>query len=379
MKSIIPTTVSIEQLLAFIDKTLLHKYWKLTATAIILATTFIFTSPFFNFNYFDTSSWTLIEQQATDLLTPVYASEESHDAKKIFRLTVPFISSLLGINRVGIITLQMLLGVLIIYLLIDLIFKLTAKRTIAFCVGMLAASSYFCYSAFYDVFGRVDAFGYFFLILALWFRNPVAIGLSLFLGCFCDERVLVNSSFVFIFWLMASPKNDNPERLSFSKIHIAIIIAWGLYFLCRYILISNYGFHTASGGVGLDIMLQSRHYIPIAVFSTYGLLWIVILAAFGVLIMRRNWLLLSLLGVSIIISLTVSLLVQDINRSLAYSFPLLIIAICVLNKYIKYNTLYKNLVLLFAISCIVPIYNYDSKIHYQPNILIRLVEVLKNK
>jgi hypothetical protein len=366
-----------KSIFAKIDTNLNNKTWKLRTVLSGFILLFLFTSPFFNFQYVDTTSWQVIEQQAEHILIPVRAVSESHDAKMTFRLTVPALAWLLRLHRDGLIVLQFIVGFLILYLFVDVLHRDTNSRAVTFVANLIAVSCYFCFSAFYDVFGRVDAFAYLFLLLSVWFKNPLLIFISVFLGSFCDERALINSWFVLVYWQMQVIQPRLYSKYSLTANGMAVILAWVTYAVCRYVLIRLYNFPTETGGIGLSVFLESRHYIPIAVFSTYGMAWWVILAAFGILIVRKQWLLFAMLAAGLGASTIVALLVTDINRSLAYSFPILLISMGILCRNIEASELKKILIVLLLLSMIVPIYIYDSKLHYQPTIVVRLLEKLK--
>ncbi|MBC3786501.1 hypothetical protein [Spirosoma utsteinense] len=368
-----------------IEKLLTGPYWQLKVLVYCLVLIVLTTTPFFNLQYFSAanSSWNTLLIQASDLLVPYKGVPGSHDANKVFRLAVPVLIRLFNLTAMQVFISQVVCGLLILRIMVKVSYSALADKASTVFFMTAFVTCYSGYSAFYDVFGRIDAFGYLFILLSVYWRSPVLVFLFCFLTAWSDERGLINTLFTAVYWLYVGATNP---RVSISRFIIAVppinrqvvavLLSWAGYFCIRWLLSHYYGFQTQTAGVGASQFSISRQFIPLAIFSTYGLVWWLILVTLALIILRRDWLMIALIGAGIIANLGVVMMIADINRSLAYSLPLLVISLYQVGRGLPKAYVRKCLFILSLLSMIVPIYDFDSKLHYHPTFIIRLATLV---
>ncbi len=352
-------------------------YWQLKLLGLCLLLVFVQVTPFFNFQYFgEGSSWSTILGQADQLLVPVREAPGSHGANKVFRLTVPILAKLLGLNSVGLYVSQVLCGIALLSLLIRTAHRILNDRVATTLFMTAFTGCYASYSAFYDVFGRIDAFGYLLVLLSISGRNPVAIFGFCTLTAWADERGLINTFFTAVYWLYVSTDRTGVCLVKYPRLNacvVAVGLSWVGYFAGRWLLSHVYHFHTETSGVGLTEFSKARQYIPIGVFSTYGAVWLLLLLALVSMVNRKDWLLLSLVKIGVLANGTVILMITDINRSLAYTLPFVGLALAELSSRLTTKRLRELLFVTSVAALMIPIYDFDGHLHYHPNLVIRMV------
>lgn len=363
-----------------IDRLVAGPYWQGKLLLVCLVLIFVQVTPFFNFQYFgEGSSWSTIGQQADQLLVPVRGEPGSHGANKVFRLTVPVLAKLLSLNAIGLYAGQVLCGIALLYGLIRKASAILNDRVATTLFMTAFTACYVSYSAFYDVFGRVDAYGYLLILVSVSVRNPLAIFTCCTLTAWADERGLINTFFTAVYWLYVSDESNGVRFAKSPGLNtrvVAVGLSWIGYFALRWWLSREYGFHTETSGVGLGEFSKARQYIPIALFSTYGAVWLLLVGAVLSIADRRDWRLLGFIGVGAVVNLAVSLLITDINRSLSYTLPFAVLGLIELNRRLDGERMRKLLFVTGVVALLIPIYDFDSHLHYHPHILIRLATLL---
>jgi hypothetical protein len=140
------------------------------------------------------SNWSIIRSQARDPLSmsaDQLANQASHASKLAFRLTVPMIVRVLHIDWPGVLALQFCLGVALLFLAGKTALDLFGDRIVAVATIFGVSAIYAGKAAFLQLGGFFDAFAYFFLTLAIAFRNPVLIAIAVLAASFTDERAMV--------------------------------------------------------------------------------------------------------------------------------------------------------------------------------------------
>jgi hypothetical protein len=368
-------------IIIILEKLCSGPYWKIKILFICVSLIFITTTPFFNFRYFfEGSSWSTIIQQANNILIPFRGIPGSHDANKVYRLAIPLLTKIFHLNPYSLFILQIISGLSIIYLLIEIVYDVLKDRvnTVLFLVSL--SGCYISYSPFYDVFGRVDAFGYLFILLSVFVRRPFLVFIFCFFTAWCDERGLINTFFTLIYWIYTNANKTSEKKISLRDIAgehtYAVVLSWMGYFFVRWILSYYFHFHTETSGVGLTEFSISRQFIPISIFSTYGSVWLIMIVSVLFFILKREWILLGLILIGLIPNLVVILMITDINRSLCYTIPFLIISLSEIHKRMNNKQIHKFLFIIGALSLVIPIYDFDGHLHYHPNIFIRIATII---
>jgi hypothetical protein len=113
--------------------------------------------------------------------------------------------------------------------------------------------------------------------------------------------------------------------------------------------------------VGLGVLLNQINNIPIGIWSALEGLWLLVIMGGALLYRNKRYIeLLKYTGICSLI-LVLGLSVVDITRSVVYIFPMVFIALQLLNKYSEKATLHKLLWYALILCFIYPAYYTGGK------------------
>ena len=189
-------------LTGFIERKLDDRFWlwKLTLFCAILSWC-LAIPPYTVIDISD--AWKFIAVQAQDILHPTNLEVYIRRENMVMRWVLPLMYILTGHSIVLILIIQALLGCVFLYLFLREVFRQTNDRVLTAFFG-LALSNMFVFSWFFvDVTGYGDGYAYFFLMLALLTRNPFLLFGFLQIAFFTDERALVGTGYIILWWATA--------------------------------------------------------------------------------------------------------------------------------------------------------------------------------
>lgn len=336
-----------------------NQYWLLLSALLLVAVAMFFSFP--SYGDMNAKEWEpLFEKAANPFANGSYA-DGTHAAKLSFRLVLPLVVHYLHLNITGVLILLGIVGMLNLYLVLKLAHNILQDRQQAFIVGLCSALIYFGKCSFTELRGTMfDGLAICFLLSAMLSRYYLATAIFIFLSAWCDERGLIASALVWLYFVI---KNDEPVffKKIFSKQLLSIYLAWIGYIAVRYVLSTTYGLHTDAKGVGLGVLLNQINNIPIGIWSALEGLWLLVIMG-GVLLYnhKRYMELLKYIGISSLI-LILGLSVVDITRSVVYIFPVVFIALHLINKYSEKEMLHKLLWYALILCFIYPAYYTGGK------------------
>ncbi|GAB3180455.1 hypothetical protein [Telluribacter humicola] len=306
-------------------------------------------------------AWAFVKIQAQDILHPygyeVYIRREN----MVMRWVLPLLSYLTGHNVIFIVVIQGLLGCAFLYLMAREVFQQTADKVVT-AFFALALSNMFVFSWFLvDMAGYGDGFAYFFLLLALFVRNPFLLFVCLQLAFFTDERAIVAGGYVILWWmartLVAQKEASTLESVAKSAFIPAtwvVISAWILYFIFRrYIMSTYFSFHEYTTE-GTPVLFADDHRAGLgnSLWTSFEGAWLLLGAAGYVLYKaQQRWLLVALLT-GFLVLITTGIFVHDIDRAYGYGFPFLLISSLVLAKMVPLPE-YRKLLFVMALICVI--------------------------
>ncbi|HEV7348503.1 hypothetical protein [Telluribacter sp.] len=345
------------------------RFWQLKLSLVLFGFVLLTTYP----NYLDIlidpaprTTFSYFFDKVASPLSPVTGVQEiTHGAKIAFRLTVPLLAKLMNIgftatgkDLVLVFLLQSLLLFPFLLMLIRLLNRYMDSVSTVLLVGA-CASTYIAKAFFWDYHCWFDGYAYFFLLGGMFFRPRWLVFTSLLLACWTDERAVIALGGIYLFhclrerdFELSSFKELLPQRPLFHT--SAIVLLVGItYVLGRWSLGYFYGLNTPAGenvGVSLSLMpFQIKHRL-IGLLFTFEGLWIVFALAILVLREQRNRFLSNMFLLGMFLHALVAYSVYDISRSLAYAFPLVIIAAILFSKYYAHNK--KQIMMLVMLSCV---------------------------
>ncbi|WP_439613234.1 hypothetical protein [Reyranella sp.] len=271
--------------------------------------------------------WPVLERQAANPLATVgdqFKDHALHDAKLAFRLTLPLTMKVLHIDWRGLLAIQYGLGILMLLLVGKIAMDLFRDRIVALASVFGVASIYAGKAAFLQLGGMGDAFAFAFLTVAVAFRNPAVIFAAVIAACFTDERAVIVSPLLVVYWAMRDSDGHKPDWFNLQTITVAasILVAG----IIRLVLMFGYGLHIPIGAgndVGLSVLPINLPNLQYELPHVLAGLWLWPLIACILLVRNRWWFsLLAIVGVTGAI-VAASFMVLDVDRSLAYTLPLI--------------------------------------------------------
>ena len=304
--------------------------------------------------------WDDIIKQGADPFTPQNYQPGTHEANQTFRLTLPLLSRLLRLNVATFYLFQVLFGFYFLWLVAGFVFQILKNKvlTFYFLTGFTAIYTGACF--FINYFGHGDVFPFCFLVLALLAKQPVLMFIFLQLAFWCDERALINASFIGLWcvWPLIE-KVRTEKKITFRQIPVSVyvlIMSAVVYVVLRKWL--EIGLHLS---IGHDAALSINSFFwSISTFGDkitrgYEGLWLVIIAAVVVLILAKKWGQFALFFGAWLLNVFITTLVADGTRALSFGFIGLLLAVQILKDYIPSYQLKYLLIASALISLMLPI------------------------
>lgn len=253
----------------------------------------------------------------------------SNFAKREFRLLVPLLAKLLGLNFYTIFIFSFLMNAIFIYFFALVLEKNKFDRASNLWLTLGFSFTFLGKCGFSDpMFGHFDVFAYTLILIAYISPNKIKL-LLYFLAFWVDERVIIS---IFFQFLIDLNKFDKKIVLILKYSVVIILVA-----ICRFLLFFKFNLFIPVGDhadVGLNVLYNNfENNFILGLFSSFEFGWLFIIHYCLESLKKKR-------GVSYIIVFSIffatisSCLVGDISRSSSYLLPIFIY--CIL--YFKGNT-----------------------------------------
>lgn len=316
-----------------------HSFWILVFTAIALSLFFAFPSYDVAYTQEMYENWAAIVMQSKAPLNSVEYDGSSHQANLAFRLTPVLIAGLFGIDTItGFLILQFVSFIFLFWVIARLLRKLNEDPVVYYLLTLSISFMFVGNVLCSDYRGFFDVMAYLFLTASLMFRNAFAIFIALLFAYFSDERALIASGLVFLFFLLED--KPLPENISlkhffyFSPKLLTVVLSWGFYFSIRLLLGYFFGLKTNSEVLVDYLFTQTVHQInlfPFGVWTGLEGFWVLVLLSFVVLIQRNCWIFIGFYTLALMVVIFISIWVFDITRSMAYLLPSVFVSLRLLS------------------------------------------------
>lgn len=314
-----------------------HRLWLAWGVALAIALSLFISFPRISF-FLGTDAqivnfWPVLERQAADPLATSgqqYQDHALHDAKLAFRLTLPLTMKVLHIDWRGLLAIQFGLGILMLALVGKIAMDLFGDRIVALASVFGVASIYAGKAAFLQLGGMGDAYAFAFLTVAVAFRSPPVIAAAVIAACFTDERAVIVSPLLVVYWAMRHSDGRRPDWFNLQTFTVAgaILVAG----VIRLVLMFGYGLHIPIGAgkdVGFSVLPLNLPNVQYELPHVLAGLWLWPLVACIILVRNRWWFsLLAIAGVTGAI-VAASFMVLDVDRSLAYTLPVVFVSMAI--------------------------------------------------
>jgi hypothetical protein len=305
-----------------------------------------------------------VERQIINPLTVVrssdrqwrfYAYVDGNIVNRQFRLTMPVLGHFLSLNVDQLILLQVVIGFFLIAFIILLTTSITGDKVMGILFALGFGFTYLGKACFIDIRPYFDGVAYFLLLAAMFSKKPLLIGVSIFLAAFTDERALIASGLVFLWWRLQSKEGYQrlPDFLKFDSFSIAIIIAWIAYISARIILLRNFHFTThlpALSGPG-SVLKYNYKIFAFGILTGIKWFWIFVLAGLLWLIKSGTYVFLFFFILNLLFILLPAFLITDITKSVTYIFPAVFICLSLFVKSLESQNNLRYFSLIVVILC----------------------------
>jgi len=294
--------------------------------------------------------------------------EGDHFMKRELRISPYLLGKIFHINAVKLFYLQSLSLIAFIWFFFSTVKKLMQKdASIAFWSVLAMLFTYAGHSFNYDTL-FYDSFAYLGLMLVIYFYDKkISIPILIF-SFFVDERAVIPSLVLPIYFILNNHEFSKiPTRfrevsrllISKNKSFYYVAISVSAYIMIRTILYVQFDLKTPVGSnSGVSIGFALRHgmnmvyaiYYALKIFLIFPMLAICALA-----VKKHYWLAISLFLI-FVACLLVSTSVEDVTRSMSFSFILIFITFKLAYEFKETRALKHLLYLMFIIHLITPTY-----------------------
>jgi hypothetical protein len=312
------------------------------------------------------SSWDIQETQFREPLTPRIYDPQHHEAKSAFRLTVPVVAHILGLQRTGALVLSFCSGVLFLFLAASITHRETRDRVAASLTSLGLAGTFVGACGFVDHRGMFDSVAIALLAASMWVEAPLAIFGFVLASAFTDERAFIASPLVMLWHAARLGPMKNDIRASHAKQArcFAVVAMLPAYAIIRIYLGYRYGLKSSATAVGFHTLALQLHALPLAFWTALEGFWLLVAAACGILVARRQRIFLVLFTGAITAVLMVAFCVEDLTRSAIYVVPAVFVAVAVVAGSESRQTVRRLVLVCAAASILAPTYYVARVVPY---------------
>lgn len=294
--------------------------------------------------------------------------EGDHFMKRELRISPYLVGKIFHLNALKLFYLQSLSLIAFIWIFFNTVKKLMHNdASIAFWSVLAMLFTYVGHSFNYDTL-FYDSFAYLGLMLSIYFYDKKVSVLFLVFSFFVDERAVIPSLIMPIYFILNKYEFSKiATRLSGvfrllilnNKSFYFVAISISVYVMIRTILYLEFDLKTPVGSnSGVSIGFAIRHGANMFYAIYYALkifLFFPILAICAMAVKKNYWLAISLLMI-FVACLMVSTSVDDVTRSMSFSFILIFITFKLAAEFNEITPLRHILYLMFIIHLITPTY-----------------------
>lgn len=334
---------------------------KITLLSVVLSLFFAFPSyqTYLSGRFED--KWSAIDAQVKEPFVQHNYDDFSHFSKLAFRITVPLIAHALHLGRAGCFLIQYVCFLLLFYFLLSLAFASVQDKISAALISFAFAFMFVGNVLVSDLRALFDVTAFCFIAAAMYFRNPLLVILFSLLAFFTDERALIASPLMLIWFLVRSSDKNNfsfQDLFRFTSKVFTLLVSWLLYGALRYFFATHFGLHSGTGGTNM-FAKQVNNFLFGAWTGLEGF-WLIIFLGFILLYVNRSWSLMFVTAAAMLLVMVIAFSVVDITRSVAYLFPAVFIFLELLRKNESAEFVRKISLFTFLI-CLFPTYYTDGE------------------
>ena len=294
--------------------------------------------------------------------------EGDHFMKRELRISPYLVGKIFHLNALKLFYLQSLSLIAFIWIFFNTVKKLMHNdASIAFWSVLAMLFTYVGHSFNYDTL-FYDSFAYLGLMLSIYFYDKKVSVLFLVFSFFVDERAVIPSLIMPIYFILnkyefskISTRLSGVFRLLIlkNKSFYFVAISISVYVMIRTILYLEFDLKTPVGsnsGVTIGFALRHGANMFYAIYYALKIFLIFPILAICAMAIKKNYLLAISLLMIFVACLMVSTSVDDVTRSMSFSFILIFITFKLAAEFNEIRPLRHLLYLMFIIHLITPTY-----------------------
>ncbi|HLH02411.1 MAG TPA: hypothetical protein VKX25_06565 [Bryobacteraceae bacterium] len=288
---------------------------------------------------------------------PDLEGTRAHIRKRTYRVTVLLIAHWLGWDMRAAARFSFACSCIFIWLLVLNLRRLFPDDlTAAFLLGLALAGSLIVQWGLNDYF-FFDGVGYMFLAAACLTRSPWLLTIYIIAGGFNDERVILVLPLLYLLHGSQSMSELSlPGVLRLNRPRLGLLAGLLGFLVLRFLFALKVGHLYDSSVVGIWMLLPNLLLLPANALSVFKGTILILTGALLVLALRRSYGPLLILLLAALPSVGATLVVGDLGRTLAYSFPLLFLCAKVIRESFERDALRRVLLYAALFSVFLPTY-----------------------
>ena len=253
----------------------------------------------------------------------IYDGFASHNDKLELRLTLPILGWLFATGRWTVVIWNHLAALGVFYLLAKLGSE-ALDDDVGGALFVLAIGPTYFGSWFFGDYIFGDGIVFLLLLLCIASRNVVLCSFWFLAAAFTDERCVAAVPLLLLYFAVSHGRDE--EKLFRRKHYLAILVGAGMWLLLRYWVAHTYHLTTGSSGLGDRWLVEQNLFdsLPHVFPNVFKMAWTLPLFALICLLQQRRWVAsLAYVG-AFAIAVAPAFLVFDFDRSVCYSFTILL-------------------------------------------------------
>lgn len=250
----------------------------------------------------------------------------SHIDKLELRLTVPVLGWLSGTGDWTVIVWNHLSALGVFYLLACLASK-ALDDNVGGGLFVLGIGPTFFGSWFFNDIYFGDGIAFLFLLLSIASRNLLVSACSFLAAAFCDERCVAAVPILFLYFLV-SLRQDTEKALRLKHC-IAIVVGVGVWLFLRSWIAGAFHLTMGTSNLASKVILRNNlmENFPGVFLSVFKTSWTLPLFGLLSLVSLRKWAFSSAFVGAFALAVAPAFLVVDFDRSVCYTFIILLVSI----------------------------------------------------
>lgn len=342
-------------MLVSLNKIIHHSKFIYLFPLFVILFIFLTNSPSLNYifsNELNRYGWDTLLYKSKHLFSNInHVGPESHNAKTVFRLTVPIVVRIFNLSYSGLVYFQFFLCYLFLLYFTKYFKRQFSSTYLPFILVLGISTTYFGKALITD-FRWFDGWAFLCFLISIYTRNYFVLFISIYFGLFTDER------FIFCIPVLYVLQSDNFDFIQFqfskifSKKSVIVFIAFVFYLISRFALKIHFDMEMPTEAIGSAFKDNVHHrLIGLGIFTFFEGYWLIVVYFFWIYFIKKYNLLTYAFVFLLFVGIISVFLVYDITRSGAYLMPFVILFLKCLHSQMN-PQIYKQLVVMSTIIAI---------------------------